>query len=413
MTSADKAVVIILFRDASPKRRFRDVSARHNVCKRDGRVLFPLDIEGGPIVTRSVISLAILTLMAAPARPADVGPDPKEVKEVRDKAIAFLNKSQSADGSFSSKLAGPGVTSLVVAALLRNGVSPSDPVVTKAIAAMEKSIKKDGGIYDKGLANYTTSVAVMAFVDANKDGKYDSIIKNATAFLRKMQYGENVKPEDVKFGGAGYDNTTRPDLSNTQYLIDALVAAGVSKDDPALQNALKFVSRCQNLPGETNDQPFAKKTTEDDRGGFTYTPVDPDESKHKTPDGGLRSLGAMTYGGLKSFLYAGVSKKDPRVQGALGWIRRHYTLDENPGLGTAGLFYYFHTFGKAMDALGEDTFTDSKDKQHEWRKDLFEAIKERQKDDGSFANKGDRVFGVGDPTLATAFALMSLSYCKK
>ena len=46
--------------------------------------------------------------------------------------------------------------------------------------------------------------------------------------------------------------------------------AGVPKDDPAMQRALKFVSRCQNLPGETNDQPFAKKTTDDDKGGLTY-----------------------------------------------------------------------------------------------------------------------------------------------
>ena len=58
----------------------------------------------------------------------------------------------------------------------------------------------------------------------------------------------------------------------------------------------------------------------------------------------------MTYGGLKSFLYAGVSKDDPRVKAAVDWIRRHYTLEENPGMGKAGLYYYYHTFAKAMDA---------------------------------------------------------------
>ena len=61
----------------------------------------------------------------------------------------------------------------------------------------------------------------------------------------------------------------------------------------------------------------------------------------------------MTYAGLKSFLYAGVSKDDPRVKGAVDWIRRHYTLEENPGMGKAGLYYYYHTFAKAMDALGQ------------------------------------------------------------
>ena len=46
------------------------------------------------------------------------------------------------------------------------------------------------------------------------------------------------------------------------------------------------------------------------RAGAAYLPLDPDDNPHKTPDGGLRSLGAMTYGGLKSFLYAGVSKDE-------------------------------------------------------------------------------------------------------
>ncbi|HEY7154210.1 MAG TPA: prenyltransferase/squalene oxidase repeat-containing protein, partial [Gemmataceae bacterium] len=265
------------------------------------------------------------------------------------------------------------------------------------------------GIYDKGLANYTTSVAVMALQEANKDGRYDTIIKNATAYLKKLQY--NVEETDVKFGGVGYDDKSRPDMSNTQYYIDALIAAGVPKDDPAFQRALKFVSRCQNLPGETNDQTFAKKTTADDKGGLVYVP-DPDDKRHKTPDGGLRSLGAMTYGGLKSFLYAGVSKDDPRVKGAVDWIRRHYTLDENPGMGQAGLFYYYHTFGKAMAALGEDRFEDAKGVKHDWRRELFETLKKRQQENGSFINKGERQFGEADPNLATAFALLALSYTK-
>ena len=79
----------------------------------------------------------------------------------------------------------------------------------------------------------------------------------------------------------------------------------------------------------------------------------------------------MTYTGLKSFLYAGVGKDDPRVKAAIDWVRKHYTLDENPGMGKAGLYYYYNTFGKAMTALGEDPFVDAKGKSHEWRADLF------------------------------------------
>ena len=335
--------------------------------------------------------------------------DPQQMKEVLERAADYLKSHQEANGSFSPKVAGPGVTAVVVAGMLRCGFRVDDPVVRRGLAYLEKNVKKDGGIYDKGLANYTTSVAVMALQEANQDGKYDTIIKNATTYLKKLQY--RVEETDVKFGGVGYDDKSRPDMSNTQYYIDALIAAGVPKDDPALQRALKFVSRCQNLPGETNDQAFAKKTTADDKGGLVYVP-DPDDKRHKTPDGGLRSLGAMTYGGLKSFLYAGVSKDDPRVKGAVDWIRRHYTLDENPGMGQAGLFYYYHTFGKAMAALGEDRFEDAKGVKHDWRRELFETLKNRQQENGSFINKGERQFGEADPNLATAFALLALSYTK-
>ena len=358
------------------------------------------------IVLSPVLAVAVLT---PPARA--VGPDAKDVQAVLDKGYAFLKKQQGEDGSWSPKIAGPGVTALVVAALLRNGYAADDPVVAKGLDYLEKNVQQDGGVYNKQLANYTTSVALMAFQEANKGGKYDTILKNGVKFLKGLQDAD-ADPKDPHFGGVGYNGKGRPDLSNTQYFIDSLIQAGVPKDDPAIQRALQFVSRCQNLPGETNDQPFAAKASDDDKGGFVYKP-DPDDKTPKTADGGLRSLGAMTYGGLKSFLYAGVNKDDPRVQGAVKWIRGHYTLEENPGMGKAGLFYYFHTFGKAMTALGDDEFEDAKGAKHDWRKDLFDAIKSRQLEDGGFINKGDMAFGEADDNLATGFALLALSYTKK
>jgi hypothetical protein len=359
------------------------------------------------------VLLATLAQAIPAAAAADLGPDPREVQAVVAKAAAYLKTSQGPDGSFSPQRAGPGISAVVASGLLRNGFGPDDPVVAKTLDYMEKRVQKDGGVYDKFLANYTTSVALMAFAEANTRGRYDTVIKNASQFLRGMQYDDSkVETGDAKYGGAGYDGKSRPDLSNTQYFLDALQAAGVAKDDPAVKRAMVFVSRCQNLPGEYNDQPFAKKTTEEDKGGLVYNLLAEDSKRDQTPQGGLRSAGAMTYGGLKSFLYAGVSKDDARVKAAVGWIRRHYSLDENPGMGQAGLYYYYHTFGKAMDALGEDRFEDAKGTKHDWRKELFEAIKKRQRPDGSFVNAGDRAFGESDPNLATAFALMALRYAR-
>ncbi len=355
--------------------------------------------------------LLLVGLLAGTAEPA--GADAKDLKAVLDKAASFLKKHQNEDGSFAPKLGGPGISALVAAGLIRNGYSPEDPLVAKSLAYLEKSVQKDGGIYDKQLANYTTSVALVTFAEANKNGKYDTIIKNASKFLKTLQYDESlVEDKDVKFGGVGYEGRKgRPDLSNTQFFVEALLEAGVSKDDPAIQRALKFVSRCQNLPGETNDQPFAAKTTPDDKGGMVYNPIADKDNKARTAEGGLRSSGVMTYAGLKTFLHAGVDRNDPRVKAAVDWIGRHYTLEESPGQGQAGLYYYYHTFGKAMNALGQEQFKDRESKPHDWRADLFAALKKRQREDGSWSNDNG-AFAENVPELASAYAVLALSYCK-
>ena len=251
--------------------------------------------------------------------------------------------------------------------------------------------------------------ALVTFKEANKDGKYDKVIANASKFLKTLQ---QAGPEDGQaFGGVGYDSATRPDVSNTQYFVEALIASGVPKDDPAIRNALVFLSRCQNLPGEANKMDFAKKTSEADKGGFVYNPFDAtnEKSNKKTPEGGLRSEGGMTYAGLKSFLYAGVGKDDPRVKAALKWIGEHYTVDENPGMKDSGLFYYYHTFAKAMAALGDDVFTDAKGTKHPWKAELFAVLKKQQNEDGSWANSNGQ-FLENAPELATSFALLALSH---
>ena len=334
-------------------------------------------------------------------------PKSDEIQAVVDKAVGFLSIHQGEDGSFL-------LTALTIAALIRVGVPPESPVIVKGLKYLEGNIKPDGGVYSKGLANYTTCLALIAFKEANVGGKYDKAISAASQFVKGLQYGDPDLSKDVKYGGVGYDAKSRPDLSNSHFMVEALLAAGVPKDDPTIKKALIFISRSQNLPGEYNDQPFAGKVADDDRGGFVYNPLDQNnpESNKRTAVGGLRSEGGMTYAGLKSLLYAGVGKDDPRVKAAVAWIRKHYTLSQNPGMGQAGLFCYYQTFAKAMDALGEDSFEDSKGIKHDWRQELFDELKNRQKPNGSWANQ-NKQYLENTPELATAFAVLALSYCRK
>jgi sarcosine oxidase gamma subunit len=201
---------------------------------------------------------------------------------------------------------------------------------------------------------------------------------------------------------------TDADLSNTAFLVEALRELGAGPDDPAIQRALVFVSRTQNLEGPHNALPFPAKNPD---GGFYYTPAAGGESQAgTTPEGGLRSYGSMTYAGLKSMIFAGLTRDDPRVKAATTWLAKHYTFAENPGMGDAGLYYYFHTAAKSLDVLGAETFTDAAGTTHGWRDELSTAIVARQREDGAWKNGNER-WMEGETDLATAYALLALSYC--
>jgi squalene-hopene/tetraprenyl-beta-curcumene cyclase len=194
-------------------------------------------------------------------------------------------------------------------------------------------------------------------------------------------------------------------------LIDALKAAGNDYNSEAMRRALVFVSRCQNLEGPDNTTPFAAKLND---GGFYYTPAAGGSSQAGVDEttGGLRSYASMTYAGLKSMIYAGVTPDDPRAKAAIGWLQKHYDLNSNPGMGTAGLYYYYHTFAKALAALGKDKFADDKGVEHDWRKDLIDALASRQRADGSWVNENSRWLE-GDASLVTGYVLLALSHCNK
>jgi squalene-hopene/tetraprenyl-beta-curcumene cyclase len=252
---------------------------------------------------------------------------------------------------------------------------------------------------------------MIALQLANKDKRYDKLLAAAEKFVKNEQWdeGEEKSEADMNFGGAGYGSKSRPDLSNTSFLIDALHAVGRGDEDPAIQKALVFVSRCQNLETPTNTSPFAAKVND---GGFYYTVAAGGSSMAgTTANGGLRSYGSMTYAGFKSMIYAGVKRDDPRVKAAFEWIQKHYTLDENPGMAAAGLFYYYHTFAKALDATGDAEIKDANGQSHNWRAELADKLISLQNEDGSWVNKTTRWLE-GDPNLVTAYGLLCLSYCK-
>jgi squalene-hopene/tetraprenyl-beta-curcumene cyclase len=365
---------------------------------------------------RKAVALCCLSVLVIPtdtrqAFADDAASKTASLEAVRAKAVQFLKLTQSTDGTWTTANV-PGITALCVTSLLQSGVPADDPSVARGLKFLKSLVRDDGGIYHPQTQhrNYETSISVLALSAANKDGQHDNIIRKAEKFLRGLQWDEDEeqKPEDPGYGGAGYGKHQRPDLSNTQFLLEALKTAGVKADDPAMQKALTFVARCQNLETEHNNTPFAAKI---DDGGFYYTPAAGGTSQAGVDaNGGLRSYASMTYAGLKSMIYAGVKKDDPRVKAALTWITKHYSLRDNPGMGKQGLYYYYHTFAKTLSVLGLDKLKDADGKSHDWRAELVATLAKQQKANGSWINEADRWYE-GDPNLVTAYGLLALSHC--
>jgi len=376
----------------------------------------------------STVMFLLTGLAVAAERPSNAGLQqlPADLRSQTlsclERGLAYLESAQESEGGWVEQ-SGPSITALVAQGFAQHPkYGPSHPIVQRALRFVMKHRQPDGGIYNPGdgLKNYGTSVCLM-FLSAlsEKDPQIRESRQEAVRFLKGLQWADPLKDNDGKlitpqhawYGGSGYGREKRPDLSNTQMMLEALRQSGLPATDPTYQKALQFVSRCQNL-SQTNDQPFARDA---DDGGFIYTAANNGESKGGTivVDGRpmLRSYGSMTYAGFKSMLYANVSRDDIRVRKALEWIGKHYTLDSNPNLpgqqSKQGLFYYYHVFARALHAWGEPTITDASGEKHNWREDLARKLIGIQRSDGSWVNEADR-WMEGLPQLVTAYCVLAL-----
>ncbi len=314
------------------------------------------------------------------------------------------------------------VTAMALKAFAQAGADVmGDERLTRALEYVRTAQNADGSFDQTIMSNYVTSAVTSALAAIDDRSLRDQMVL-ATRWLKETQWDqtEGLSPRQDWFGGAGYGNNGRPDLSNTQMMLDALYDAGVSPDDPAMQRALVFLARTQNLK-QVNNAPWAG-----DDGGFVYTAANGGESfasetagegrrGENIPAGeprSLRSYGSMTYAGFKSMLYAGLSKDDPRVKAALDWLRAHWTFEENPGVGKQGLFYYYHTLARALRASDLDRLSDTDGVEHDWRAELIDALLARQAADGSWVNDADR-WMEGDPSLVTTYAVLALEEALK
>lgn len=361
------------------------------------------------IFTRAaLLPAAALLALGAPQLRADPGLDPQvraDAQAAIERGLAYLRGRQAPNGSWSRSV---GITALDLRAFLESphGYSEQDgSLIARPIAFILSQRHADGSISEgKVNSGYNTSTSIMALV-ATHNSQYQSTIEAGQRYLKSIQIDEDdgYTPKQAWYGGVGYSDDDRPDMSNQFLALQALKASSLDPKDPVWQKALQFINRSQNR-SESNDQKWAKND-----GGFIYMP-----GMNTGPFKGTESYGTMTSAGLISLLYAGVDKKDPRVQDAYNWMRQHYTLDFVPGTDRKdGIYYFYYAFAYCMAGIGEPIVVDGRGRQHNWRNELARKLVSLQRSDGSWINADSSLWWQDNPDLVTAWSVNALNQALK
>ncbi len=342
-----------------------------------------------------------------------------------ERGIRWLLARQQEDGHWSNPDF-PALTALPLWAVLKSGESHPE-AVRRALQYILSCVHEDGSIWRQpheerkggGLATYNTAICMIALHLAG-DPALMPVVQNARRFIAGTQHFG----DDVYEGGMGYDaKTGRPyaDLSNsyiayeamrlTQNLDDLQAGAG-QKTDLDWAAARRFLARLQSLPG--TNAPDWVGNNPDEHGGFIYKPDGSQAGTFTDTDGVVRfrTYGSMTYAGLLSLIYAEVDRNDPRVVSAFEWAQRHWTLDENPGIGKEGLFYFYNVLSKSLAAYGQNVLTPPSQQPINWREEIIRKLVNLQKiqpetGEGYWVNEEGR-WWEADPVLVTSYALIAL-----
>ena len=325
--------------------------------------------------------------------------------------VAFLLASQSDDGHWSDPHM-PALTALPLWAVSGSGISSAGgrevaPAMKKAAERVLKTQRPDGGFYvpkpgrgGSGLGNYNTSVCLSAL--------YDSGLAPKSALLKARSYiaSSQLTGDDTMAGGFGYDKVSRrryADLSNTSYAMSAMAKTasleefrtGGARVDIDWDRAIAFVEGLMEREGP-------------DAGGAAYNGRTPQAGVATNAQGRvhLRAYGSMTYAAVLSMCSARLERGDSRVRQSLEYLSKNWTVDENPGMGSQGLYYFYDIMARALSAARVDRVGG-----HDWKGELSARIASLQRPDGSWANENNR-FWEADPVLCTSFALIALECCR-
>jgi squalene-hopene/tetraprenyl-beta-curcumene cyclase len=338
-----------------------------------------------------------------------------EIQRAIERGNDFLKSSQNSNGWWSTP-DHPSVTALALSAMMGepNARWKNSAEAKKGYTYILSCAQPDGSIYVTNLQNYNTSISMMGLLAA-QEPKYDAVLRRARAYVvgSQVDMGEKGRLDTPYDGGVGYGSKyPHSDMNNTLTALEALhYSKHLVQDQPGAKElnwaaAARFLEQCQQLP--SNQQDWVSQEAKD-RGGFVYYPGNSMAGGVTNASGkvALRSYGSISYAGLLSYIYADVKQSDPRVQAVMDWLRANYSLEENPGMGPQGYYYYLHLLTKALNAARVESFEVKDGRQVDWRREVAMRLINLQKSDGSWQNDNGR-WWEKDSNLVTAYAVLSL-----
>lgn len=324
------------------------------------------------------------------------------------KGAHYLMGKQSDDGHWSDGQM-PALTALPLWALCGSGLNDAKVAehCQRAAKFVLSTQRPDGGFYvpkpgrgGSGLGNYNTSVCLSAL--------FDSGLAPQTSLLKAREYiaASQLVGDDTMAGGFGYDKISRrryADLSNTSYAMSAMAKTASLEElrvsgkrvDIDWERAIAFVDGLMKKEGR-------------DAGGAAYNEHTPQSGMVTNQSGKvhLRAYGSMTYAAVLSMCSAKLDRGDPRVRQSLEYLAKYWSVDENPGMGKQGLYYFYDIMARALTAAGVESVGG-----HQWKRELYDKVVSLQREDGSWCNDNNR-FWEADPVLCTSFAMLVLELCR-
>ena len=390
----------------------KDSFVRSTVMKLHLLLIATLTMTRGSLVVVAAESLRVPN----PATSAANASFRHEIRHSIQIGARWLEAQQNTNG-FWSISNHPAITALAVRALLGDPTAGHKGPAEKGLRWIFGCSRPDGSIHRGELPNYNTALSLLA-LHSSADPQYQPAIQKARRWLvsQQIDLGEKGKLDSPFDGGVGYGGKyDHSDMNNTLVALEALY---YSRDHHGERNssgpealnwnaAIRFLQNCQQLPSY-NKQPWVSDDSTS-RGGFVYYPGMSMAGADTNSDGhvALRSYGSASYAGLLSYIYADLKPDDPRVVAVMDWLRRNFSLQENPGMGAQGLYYYLHLMTKALHTAGVDRLELADGRRLDWRKEVAMKLINLQQANGSWQNENGR-WWEKDPVLVTSYSLLAL-----